>query len=572
MTAAHELIERGYTVSLYEMRDSPGGKARSMNVPGTATGGRPPLPCEHGFRFFPGFYQHLPETMERIRFPDNTTVRKNLVEATRIQFAFEGSEPAILLPRLPKFPTDTMAMANGMYDLTKVGLTIEDVTFFAVRIWQLLTSCEDRRKSQYERISWWDFLDADNRSIAYQRYMGGMTRSLVAARGTHASTKTIGDIALQLLFDSITHTTDRLLNGPTNDVWINPWHDYLNRLQCGFMHTGIRLVSLECDSRQITSAVICERNAKETSRVKADYYIVALPVDRVAPLLGPYPGETDGPSQILRLDPSLAYLRNLSLKTEWMNGIQFYLNRDVPVVHGHVVYMDSKWALSSVSQAQFWKGYNLQDYGDGNVRGIISVDISDWDTPGANGLPAQNSPRGVVAGEVWRQLKAGLNSNGTIELRDSDLHSWYLDPGITCTTNPDGTHQDENCEPMLVNEINTWQWRPHAYTAIPNLFLAGDYVRTNTDLATMEAANEAGRHAANSILERSNYKGDPCTIFRLHDPPFLAPWRKIDQDRYDQGLPWTADYGALLSFLPGVLSVAGGAVSPVSRLMRQVFS
>lgn len=58
LSAAHELAERGFAVTVYERRDSFGGKARSVSVPGTGTGGRRDLPGEHGFRFFPGFYQH----------------------------------------------------------------------------------------------------------------------------------------------------------------------------------------------------------------------------------------------------------------------------------------------------------------------------------------------------------------------------------------------------------------------------------------------------------------------------------------------------------------------------------
>src|ERR671924_980697 len=89
LTAAHELAERGFEVVVLESRDIPGGKARSLPVPGSGTGGREALPAEHGFRFFPGSYQHLPDTMRRI--PDGAgTVFDNLTGATRILFAQAG--------------------------------------------------------------------------------------------------------------------------------------------------------------------------------------------------------------------------------------------------------------------------------------------------------------------------------------------------------------------------------------------------------------------------------------------------------------------------------------------------
>src|SRR5207244_2785394 len=85
--------------------------------------------------------------------------------------------------------------------------------------------------------------------------------------------------------------------------------------------------------------------------------------------------------------PSLANLQRL--QTAWMNGIQFYLQHDVPVISGHTLYVDSPWALTSISQRQFWRGLNLAEYGDGRVGGILSVDISDWDAPGVlYGKPA----------------------------------------------------------------------------------------------------------------------------------------------------------------------------------------
>ena len=63
-----------------------------------------------------------------------------------------------------------------------------------------------------------------------------------------------------------------------------------------------------------------------------------------------------------------------------------------------------------------------------------------------------------------------------------------------------------------MNLIDTWRLRPEAVTKIPNLFLASDYVRTDTDLATMEAANEAARRAVNGILEASG--SDALTVRR----------------------------------------------------------
>ena len=40
LSAAHELVERGFTVSVHEKRAVPGGKARSYAVPGSAVDGR----------------------------------------------------------------------------------------------------------------------------------------------------------------------------------------------------------------------------------------------------------------------------------------------------------------------------------------------------------------------------------------------------------------------------------------------------------------------------------------------------------------------------------------------------
>src|ERR1051326_7252165 len=85
LSAAHELAERGFEVRVFERRPVMGGKARSIPVPNSAAQGSRPLPGEHGFRFFPGFYKHVTDTMRRIPYGAHGNAFDNLAVATRIQ-------------------------------------------------------------------------------------------------------------------------------------------------------------------------------------------------------------------------------------------------------------------------------------------------------------------------------------------------------------------------------------------------------------------------------------------------------------------------------------------------------
>ena len=95
LSTAHELAERGFQVDVYERKPVPGGKARSIPVAGSATGGRRDLPGEHGFRFFPGFYKHVTDTMSRIPFGAHGSVFDNLTAATRILLARAGQSEIV---------------------------------------------------------------------------------------------------------------------------------------------------------------------------------------------------------------------------------------------------------------------------------------------------------------------------------------------------------------------------------------------------------------------------------------------------------------------------------------------
>lgn len=91
--------------------------------------------------------------------------------------------------------------------------------------------------------------------------------------------------------------------------------------------------------------------------------------------------------------------------------------------------------------------------------------------------------------------------------------------------------------------MDSWARRPAAATAIPNLFLAADYVRTDVNLATMEGANEAGRLAANAVLDAAGSSAPRARLFTLFRAPELRGLQQEDTRRYRAGLPNLFDQG-----------------------------
>lgn len=521
LSAAHELAERGFAVRLYERKPVWGGKARSIPVTGSARDGRRPLPGEHGFRFFPGFYKHVTDTMRRIPYGANGNTFDNLTVATRILLARSNQAEIIWLARCPASLVDFRVFLQELF--APLGVPADELSYFIERLLIVATSCSERRFAEFENIAWWDFIAAPKMSKAYQAYLGeGLTRSLVAMRAEESSTRTVGCTQLQLLYGLICpdRVFDRLLSGPTDDVWIDPWIEYLKKLGVQFCPEN-RVVAIETAGRRVTGAIVETLSGRST--ITADYYIAALPVEVMSALM------TD---ELKGAAPSLANLDKL--ETRWMNGIQFYLAQDVPLVNGHAIYLDSPWALTSISQRQFWTKVDFSQLGDGTVRGILSVDISEWQAAGVvYGKTAQECTAEQIKEEVWTQLKQHLNVGGAAPIADSNLLSWFLDPDIEFPNPSTAT----NAEPLLINTAGSLQYRPEAQVELQNLFVASDYVRTYTDIACMEVANEAARRAVNCLLLSAGSTAGAAQLWPLEEPAFLKPLQEVDRIRFGLSLP-----------------------------------
>ncbi len=523
LTAAHELVDRGFTVDVYEARSDWGGKARSQPH-GVAPPGKQPLPGEHGFRFYPKFYKHVIDTMAKI--PDGAGFVVDHLQPT--------SEAAIALIDHTTWYRFNRKQLSTPYNLLEalelffqeLDFDPEDVSVYTAKLLEFATSCDARRLGEYENISWWEFLDAATYSEKFQRQQRGIPRMMVAMDPERGSARTIGTITLQLVMDfgAAAGHTDRTMGGPTTQMWIDPWIAYLATKSVG-LHAGERALSLNVAGGKIASVTFAGGTT-----VTADYYVLAVPLDIAIGLISPAMGALDAGLETLRNE-------NADDLAAWMVGIQYFLYEDVPLVRGHLFLPDAPWALTAISQAQFWRDLGLvrRTFGDGNVGGCLSVDISDWNTPGKL-VPktAKQCTPDEIAEEVWYQLKAALNGTGEggQVLTDDLRHSWHLDTDLDYS----GGLPPINHSRLLVHPPGSWHVRPDAGTAIPNLVLASDYVKTHTNLASMEGANEAGRAAVNAILERSGSSAARSEIWPLVEPAgLLGAMKAIDAWLYGRG-------------------------------------
>jgi uncharacterized protein with NAD-binding domain and iron-sulfur cluster len=516
LTAAMELAERGYDVTVYEANDRVGGKARSMPVDEDA--GDDGLLGEHGFRFFPAYYTNVVETMERIPDGDGRSVADHLVPTTETLIANTDGDGAVASTERPSTPREWLDALQPQIAGGEVPR--RELAHFVSRLAVLLTSCDERREQEFEHQSWWEFIDADEMSPAYRKHLAQSTQSLVALRPEKGSARTVGTIYLQLLLGQLDPNApaERVLDGPTSEVWLDPWHDYLDA-----QGVDVRLESpvtaIHSDGRRVTGVEV------DGETVTADQYVAALPVDVLPELLTP---------ELRRAARSLSGVERV--ETAWMNGVQFYLDRDIEVVGGHAVYVDSPWAITSVSQRQFWADHDLEARSGGDVEGVLSVIASDWDTPGVlYDKPGRECTREEAVEEIWAQVQAHL---GEDTLPDDARVSHFLDPELSET--PEGLRNDS---PLVINTVDSLRNRPHPDTEAPNLAVAGDYARVDTDLATMEAASEAGRRAANAVLDATGAAAPRVEVWGLEEPRAFEPLKQQDRLRFRLGLPHPGEVG-----------------------------
>lgn len=653
MTVAHELCKKtidgkkAFDITILEKDpEYVGGKARSIyhRKNEFQTRHHNYLPGEHGFRFFPGFYCNIYQTFKEIKADNNRSVYDNLVQTSTYMFSFDKHDVKHSQPLEILNKTDDWNYFGSLYKIYKSlknnNLDINEAgkNNFALAIFKMITSNRNRKTEEYERISWHNFIDADNSTfgIDYSKFLAdGLTRTLAAAKSHKTSTKTGSTIFPKMLYEVIAPygKAGKIFNAPTNEAWLNHWEKHLAAEGVTYKknvfctHIAAKQVSFIIKGNTFTSTVVENITVNDNGVVSVidndgpDYtdtiFVFAVPVEKMGDIikkstftaLPPH----NIPQNITAADHGLQYIVDMKDSVDWMCGIVFYLKKTgIEITNGHINLVDSAWAITGIHQNQFWTPeYAPEQFGGKlnngeiiDVKGILSLIMSNCDKDG-NGEDYRTLPemtRQDIIAEAWSQIKQhplvkqtdadgkityrclteediyiSLNADGTIDKTRLEEYI-YLDKSIcpipeqevkikldaynetqsstfeaaynlykTIRNTPKDIRNFSNNTPkikvdivenemkLLINSVNTYQCRPASYTQISNLFLAGDYIRTDVDLATMEGANESGKRAANSVINnlRNTYfynrKGKYDQLKYSKIVTYINPFRRFLQ-------------------------------------------
>jgi uncharacterized protein with NAD-binding domain and iron-sulfur cluster len=533
-------LPNGARIVIHEADRHLGGKAASQftkaeNVahPEGARG----FPGEHGFRFFPNFYRCIVDTMRHIHLTEAYKHRRGLVLKANTSFeALRATRAGGLAHRGRTIPIERSQSLSTMVDAVRkvageFAIEPHDAMTFSHQLLRFLTTCKERALLTWEKSTLQDFM-AEHRFGDGMRQFLRSLRALSAMRASKGSLRTLLFTAVQMLydFDPEYHLWDALLPGTTDDLLLDPWQEELDRLGVDIV-LNERLLALSfanfapgvirASSFKIRKA---DGSEEQLAVAAGDIVILAVPFERARTLLL---NADNRPAALAGLAEIPQRADNLGDGAEPMVGVQFWLRKDVPIVEGHIAMPNSRWAMTAVSQAQFWKSTYGNDrplaevFGCPGLQGILSVIVSAWDEPGREGAP---SPFRSTSEQIAREAFGQLVEETGAALTWNDVLHYSVDHDIAF----DG--QRAFCPtPLWVSPRGSYVRRPLPDLGLKNFYIASDWARTETDVGSMEGADEAARLTVAAVAAKLGIEAEVPEVRRLRLWPELELAQRVDE-------------------------------------------
>ena len=526
LTAAHELVEIGYDVSVYETLAQPGGFFRS------ARREKNNMPSEYSWHGMGPWYHNAFDLMQQIPFSDKGSIYEVALsrpvdfgifpDTDTAQFYDEGFKS---IPKM--FRMNTWEFVKWSYVMLKTWTSnnrskIDYDKINAAQAWKPLLN--DKAHKTW-RSCFGPWIGSDWSKVSLHTTGDFFRKQLTTkARNRHKADKhgpawTQGTGAGWLLFA-----------GPSSEYWFAPWVKHLEGKGVKF-YWEKALTRFDFDGTTITSAFCSEE------KIQGDIYILAVNPFMTADILSATPAlERQDELRLFKPLTQGGPHIQVSFRLAFSEEIKFPRKRTA------VVVSDSEFNLTLFAEEQVWdKDVDLG-------RDIKSL----WTgTSCISTVPGRIYHKPVATCskvEFIEEVKAQILSCGALDklikeanhgrgLRDFSIvkvevwHEWEFSPeGI------------KSLQPKWVNATDTQSYLPPQKTSVPNLFLAGAHTRTQAQVWSIEGAVESGRRAAKAIDDR-------VAVLDQIRPLWISILSKIDDILYTVKAPQLIDSAFLALIL-----------------------
>ena len=520
LSAAHELVRRGYRVNVYESGSEAGGFFRSARMPRTGN-----LPTEYSWHGMGPWYHNLFDLLKQIPFDDSGSVYEKALSRPIAFGIFPDAGKAEFFDR-------------GLRSIPRM---------FRISTWEWLKwswlmlktwSANVRSQEKYSRLNaaeQWQPLLSEQGYKTWRSCFGPW----IGSDWTKASLHHAGQFFRKQLISQPRHlhpADDQgpawshgagdgwlLLRGPSSEFWFDRWIKDLEHRGVSFSWNE-RLERLHLDDDRISGGWL-----ESGTVVSADLYILATNPFAAAEIIARTP-ELERQEELRLFKPLIQDGPHIqvSFRIGFAEPIKFPRERTA------VVVADSEFNLTLFAEEQAWSA-NV-DLGR-NLKSLWTGTSCVGTVPGRLfQLPVSKCTKEQFLAEVKIQImscqslneliKEANGGRGLAEFEIAKIEVWH-----EWTFSPEGIRSPQ---PKWVTSMNTQPYLPSQVTPISNLFLAGAHTRTEADVWSIEGAVESGRRAARAI-------DSTVQVISQHKPWWLRIISSLDDVCYRVGAPHVLD-------------------------------
>ncbi len=484
MVIAKEAAKRDLPVVLLEASCRLGGKAGAEQD-------KNGIYQEHGYHVFPGWYLNTRRLLHELNIEDN------LVDIEKFHHLKKGPFKRGTAPHLITF-----------YPMSSLGNVFRNLTSGLLPWTQTLMSFYFALDLAAEPLSNRGFLDliSANGFLRSRFYateeMATLHQQTVLQASAIPNYELSAKTSQKLvhLWSETPTPIYSILNGNLHEKFIAPFEQRLRKLGVEIQF-GRRVRKLDVSD----DGHICGVQFDEGEPLKGegDIFVLATPHGVITERLldqqlfateakKEYPAERE---KHLDVDEKRKLLCDLAhLQSEPMAALHLHFNCRIPhLPKEHVNLYGSRLGLSFIDVSQQWRGLN---------NTVLSVIASHF-IPLAHLSPSEAEK--VIIDELREYVP--------FEPEEIDGVKSQMRPNVEV--------------PLFLNTIGAWHFRPATRTRIDNLYIAGDYCRSDADLTTMESAVISAMRTSRAVLKARGKRHRGPVPLKVPRKRWLRLWRYV---------------------------------------------